>query len=59
MVIQNAYEIRQQSIARKVERGMSQVDAEESAQSHVKLVQKMTRKFMMLMGDDGDPTPMD
>ena len=59
MVIQNAYEIRQQSIARKVERGMSQVDAEESTPSHVKLVQRMTRKFMMLMGDDGEPTPMD
>jgi hypothetical protein len=32
-VIQNAYEIRQQSIARKVEQGMSKVDAEESTQS--------------------------
>jgi hypothetical protein len=59
MVIQNAYEIRQRSIANKVGRGMSQVDAEESIQSHVKLVQRMTQKFMMLMGDDGDPTPMD
>ncbi|KAH8749813.1 hypothetical protein BGZ57DRAFT_1010455 [Hyaloscypha finlandica] len=32
MVIQNAYGIRQQSIAKKVERGMSQVNAEKSAQ---------------------------
>jgi len=50
MVIQNAYEIRQQSIANKVGQGISQVDAEESTRSHVKLVQGMTRKFMMLTG---------
>jgi hypothetical protein len=59
IVIQNTYEIRQQSIARKVERGMSQVDAEESTQSHMKLVQRMTRKFIILIGDDGEPTPID
>jgi superfamily II DNA helicase RecQ len=59
MVIQKAYTTRQQSIATKVRRGMSQVDAEESTRSHVKLVQSMTRKFMMLTSDDGEPTPMD
>ena len=59
MVIQNAYKICQQSIARKVKWGMSQVDAEESIQSHVKLVQRMTQKFMILMGNDGEPIPMD
>ena len=59
MVIQNTYKICQQSIARKVKWGMSQVDAEESTQSHVKLVQRMTWKFMILMGDDSEPMPMD
>jgi hypothetical protein len=38
MVIQNAYEIRQQIIVKKVGLGMSQVDTEENTQSHVKLV---------------------
>jgi hypothetical protein len=59
MVIEIAYQTRQQSIAKNVGRGMSQVDAEESTRSHVKLVQGMTRKFMMLMSNDDDPIPMD
>jgi hypothetical protein len=38
---------------------MSQVNTEESIQSHVKLVQRITRKFIILMGNDGEPIPMD
>ena len=59
MVIQNAYEIHQQSITRKVKWEISQVNAKESIQSHVKLVQRMTQKFMILMGNDSEPMPMD
>ena len=49
MVIRQAYEARQQSIARRVERGTSQMHAEEESPSHVQLVQGMTQRFMMLM----------
>ena len=59
MVVRQAYEARQQSIARKVERGTSQMHAEEESPSHVQLVQGMTQRFMMLMGSEGQPTPMD
>jgi hypothetical protein len=59
MVVRQAYEARRQSIARKVQRGMSQVHAKEESLSHVQLVQGMTRRFMMLMGSEGHPTPMD
>ena len=59
MVIRHAHEARQQSIARKVERGTSQMHAEEESPSHVQLVQGMTQRFMMLMGSEGQPTPMD
>ena len=33
--------------------------AEEESPSHVQLVQGMTQRFMMLMGSEGQPTPMD
>jgi superfamily II DNA helicase RecQ len=59
MVVQKAYEMRQQGVAKKVEGGMSRVDARERTQTHVKLVRRMTRKFMMLTGNDDEPTPMD
>lgn len=59
MVIETAYQTRQVSISQNMAQGMSQSDAETSAPMHVKLVQGMTRKFMMLMGEDGNPTPMD
>lgn len=59
IVIQEAYQNRQKSIARKVEGGLSQAEAEDSAPSHIELVQRMTRKFMTLTSDDGQPSPMD
>ena len=59
MVVRQAYAARQQSIQRKMARGVGAVEAEEESPSHVRLVQGMTRRFMMLMGSEGQPTPMD
>ena len=59
MVIQMAYQTRRDSVARKVEKGISQEEAEEDTRGHVELVQSMSRRFMMLMDENGIPTPMD
>ena len=59
MVIQMAYHTRKDSVARKVTQGMSQEEAEEDSRGHVELVQSMSRRFMMLMDENGIPTPMD
>ena len=59
MVVQLAHHTRQLSIARKVGRGLSQVDAEESVASHFDLVQQITRQFMVLVTSPGQPSPMD
>ncbi|KFZ23682.1 hypothetical protein V502_01840 [Pseudogymnoascus sp. VKM F-4520 (FW-2644)] len=59
MVIQMAYQTRQDTIAERVGQGWSQERAEEECPGHVELVQGMCRKFMMLMDENGKPTPMD
>jgi hypothetical protein len=59
MVVRKAYELRQQAINRKKDRGLSQDEAEQESPSHVQLVQAMSRKFMMLVDSEGEPSPMD
>ena len=59
MVVQMAYQARQAAITRRVRQGWSQEEAEEEGPGHVELVQGMCRKFMMLMDENGKPTPMD
>jgi superfamily II DNA helicase RecQ len=59
MVVQMAYQARQAAITRRVGQGWSQEEAEGESPGHVELVQGMCRKFMMLMDENGKPTPMD
>lgn len=59
MVVEHAFRARQQSVAAKVEQGMSQEGAEESSQSHIALVRSMVRRFMVITDDEGEPSPMD
>jgi superfamily II DNA helicase RecQ len=59
MVIQQAYQGRQASIVRYKERGYTPDQAEESARSHIELVQQMNQKFMMLTENNTAPHPMD
>ena len=60
MVIQMAYQARQARIRRRVEdENWDQKAAEDEKPGHVGLVQGMCRRFMMLMDENGTPTPMD
>ena len=59
IVVQMAYRARKARIARRVRQGWSQEQAEEECPAHVELVQGMCRKFMMLMDENGKPTPID
>jgi hypothetical protein len=59
MVVRMAYQSQQASITWRVGQGRSEEQATEECPAHVDLVQAMCRKLMVLMDENGKPTPMD
>ena len=59
LVLFKAYQVRQASIQRRVQRGIEPAEAEANAPSHISLVQDMVQRFLVRHGTARDPTPTD